>query len=253
MRYTTGLVLATFGTLAVASAAQAAYLPIAVSGFGNDVILASTDSYSTGLTATMDDGTGKTGNTFYEAGYVATGGLPAGGLIVSAVDAGHTFQLQSYTANNALMIAIPFDSYGAHTTNQPIGTLTVNQPASYSALSFLVASGSGAGAVGYTINYAAGAAATGTLAVPNWGDVAAGMAVKSGRANSSGFDNADYGMFQVDVTGLTNTSAITSIDFVNDSLMGNKTIFAVSGAVPEPTSMAVLGLGGLSLLARRRR
>jgi len=245
------LIIAAMSVLAGASAAQAAtFSPIPVTGFSHDMIVGTSETFATGLTATMDDGEGLAGSTFFQTGVASGGiGLPTGNVVI---DADYTFGLpSSYVGNNALLICIPFDAYGSHTTNHPNGTLNFTTPAAYSALSFLVSGGGGSGNVGYTINYAAGALATGNIFVQDWGN--SPWSLQTDRWGGSGTAATGFGMFRVDVTGLTNPSDITSIAFTNVGPNGNKSIFAVSGvAVPEPASLAGLGLVAGMLLRRRR-
>lgn len=65
-------------------------------------------------------------------------------------------------------------------------------------------------------------------------------------AGFSGFTNADftndYAVFRLTTPSYTTASGASQWDITNVSL-----------SIPEPTSMALLGLGGLALVARRQR
>src|SRR5215470_14455741 len=100
-------------------------------------------------TATMDNGAGNTGNTWYEVGYnqsAPTTGVPAHGTTFTSESAGdHSYQMApSYLANDAVLIDSSVSS----------ATLTLTSPASYSALSFLLSSGNGSVTIGYTVRHA---------------------------------------------------------------------------------------------------
>jgi len=237
--------------------------PIAATGYNQNMIISAANG-STNVTATMDGGTARTGDTYYESGITGfaapqTGppspvsGVPHAGVpIGSAQDANHTFVFQPNGAgqNDAVMLD------AANTT----GTLTLTTPARYSALSFLVASGNGAGTINLTVHYAGGGTQTASIASPDWFNGGPIAVDANGRVNValSDYNNLNNGqprMFQEDLT-LTNTgSNVTSIDFAWGGTGTNReAVFAISGtAVPEPSSLAFLSLGALGLVARRYR
>jgi len=88
------------------------YVPIAVSGFNQEMVVAAgsvndpTSHYTNAVTATMDSGTAKTGYTWYESGLAGSGGggLPAAGVITSAADPTAHFLLAPYTGPDALLL-----------------------------------------------------------------------------------------------------------------------------------------------------
>src|SRR4051794_6407704 len=79
--------------------ASAGFLPIVVSGFNQDVVVEAgaanvpTTHYAGAITATMDTGTARTFNTWYEGGLPGGegGGLPAAGIFTSAADPSSRF------------------------------------------------------------------------------------------------------------------------------------------------------------------
>src|SRR5438552_1921624 len=100
---------------------------------------------ATTVTATMDGGTAKTGNTWYEQGANAASpstGLKLG-LIFGQTDPLSTYQFQPATANNAFMLDSGTSS----------GTLTFNRSVSVTALSLAGSSGNGSGTVTMTLHF----------------------------------------------------------------------------------------------------
>ena len=63
-----------------------------------------------------------------------------------------------------------------------------------------------------------------------------------------GFDNLNIAMFGADGGTLTSGTGINI-----DTSVGGQTTYTSTAAIPEPTSMSLLALGGLALLRRRRR
>ena len=240
--------------------ALADYIPIAVSGFNQDVVVASsavndpTTHYTNAVTATMDGGTAKTGYTWFESGLPggSGGGLPAPGVITSAVDPSAQFLLAPYTGPDVLLL-------NSSTTS---GTLTFATPAAFSALSFLTSSGSaffGTPVLMLTVNFADGTAPLSGLSVvsPDWFNNSPAAVIAQGRVDvgTGTFDqvgNDNPRIYQEDV--MLPSSAwdhpISSITITWDSGGSNNSqtaIFAVSGMVPEPASVCMLGTGMLAL------
>ena len=146
-------------------------MPIVVSGFNQDVVVEAgavndpTTHYAGAITATMDNGTAKTFNTWYESGLPggAGGGLPAAGVFTSAADPSAQFLLAPYTGPNALFLD----------QDNPSGTLTFATPAAFHELSILTSSGLGTSTspvLGLTIHFADGTPAISGLSVvsPDW-------------------------------------------------------------------------------------
>src|SRR5438093_5943555 len=114
------------------------------------------------------------------------------------------------------------------------GTLTLSTPARYSALSFLLTSGNGAGSVGVTINYAGGGTQSATISSPDWFNGGPIAVDANGRVNValSDFNNVTNGqprMFQQDLTLTNTTNNVVSIGFTWGGTGGNReAIFALS-------------------------
>src|SRR5882672_983067 len=86
--------------LLVAGTARAAFTPIALNpaSYNHDVVIeaAAPISLNGSITATMDGGTNKTGNTWYERGYnlaALTTGLPPAGSLVTNGALNHIFRM----------------------------------------------------------------------------------------------------------------------------------------------------------------
>ena len=231
----------------------AAFQPVAATGYNQNMVI-SVASGTTNVTATLDGGTAKTGNTFYERGVNTgannTGLPPAGQIFGSGNDANHVFAFQPYSGNNAVMLD----------TANPSGTLTLTTAKPYQALSFLVTDGNGSTTFTATVHFANGTSEVHSgIAAPDWFNNTPNIAFDAnGRETlAGGFGNASSGnprLYQEDIT-LTDTSdAVSSIDFAFGGSGSNRTaIFGISGvATPEPGCIGLLSLAGIALARRRR-
>ena len=243
--------------------AQYAYTPISLAStsFNNDMVIeagAPASGAAANITATMDTGLTKTGATYYEQGYntaAPTSGLPASGSTFTsqAGDGRHSFTMQNYTGNNALLL----------TPTNTTGTMTFNTPTAFSALSFLAAVGNGLSSFSVTVNYADGSPSVVvpySAVTPDWFFQGPPAFVANGRAYASAtgattydnVNNSQPNLYQVDVNMPVSSSPISSVTLNYGSTAGNLAIFAVSGAVPEPASMGLVVSAAALLLSRRR-
>ncbi|HZZ70975.1 MAG TPA: PEP-CTERM sorting domain-containing protein [Pirellulales bacterium] len=236
------------------------YRPIGVTGFNQKMIVpqgATPATPFTGLTASMDDGTGLMGSTFYEQGFNTgsprTGVAHPGTPFVSANDPNHIFQLASdFTQNDALLLD--------GTSSGSPATLNLASSAKYSNLSLLVSTGGGTNMFSAVVHYANNTTETfSSLTSPDWFNPGPVAYVTEGRVNGTGgFDAVNSGnprLFQVDLALSDSLDNVTSIDFFNTSGNGHAVVLGVSGvAVPEPSSLLLLGAGllGFALFNRRR-
>lgn len=144
------------------------FSPIAVTGYNADGIVEAgvarfqNPDYSA-VNASMDGGTNKTGNTWYERGYYhysPNSGFPqAGTTIDSLAQPDHHYTLPaSYTANNCIFVDT------AHTS----ASLTIASPATYSAISFLSATANGTVTNQAIMQYADGTSETNTFLSRDW-------------------------------------------------------------------------------------
>jgi hypothetical protein len=258
------------GLLAVLSAYQA-----------NAAAIVGIDPKTT-ITATMDGGVAKTGNTWYELGVNGasnTTGL-ATGIINSGTDPLSTYLIQPATGNNALML----DS--THQT----GTLTFGRPLSLTALSLAGASGNGTGTNVLTLHFSDGSSDTlPPVNVGDWFNNNPRAATAHGRIdvgansfNNVGADNPRILAINETLSAADAAKFITSIDlsFSGGGANTHTAIFGVSGdftglghfqaipladgsfnqdmivglkEVPEPGTLALFGLGVLGLLGYCRR
>ncbi|SFT37393.1 Por secretion system C-terminal sorting domain-containing protein [Lishizhenia tianjinensis] len=140
----------TLALLAGTFMTYAQYTAIATTGYNEDIVAETTPAATT--TSLSMDGSDF---VFYSQAYGTASGSTKGlpdNLIVSS--AGYSFELQSYTGNNALFLRNP---------NQPSGqtdTLEITSPANYSSLSVLCVSTEGQGLMSAQIIFSDGTSET---------------------------------------------------------------------------------------------
>jgi len=145
--------------------AQFTYTPLGLnsSTWTQDMVVeAGATNFANSITASMDGGTGKGGNTWFQMGLdtaAPTIGLP-GGLFTSQSNSATEYLMQSFTANNAIFL----------NASTRTATMTLSTPTSVSGLSFLTADGNGQQAISVTINFADGTPSISGLSFnsPDW-------------------------------------------------------------------------------------
>lgn len=130
-------------------AAHATYVPVAVTGFTDDIVANGVGSAASSTTNTADGGSGGNQFVFHDATY--NGGLgtpvtylPTGGLFTTAIAGtpGLQFQLASYSANNSL-----------RKQSNTTGTLTFTTPQAAAELFFAGFCGNGSMPVTIIVNF----------------------------------------------------------------------------------------------------
>jgi len=225
-----------------ASITQAA--SIAGTGWNADMIVeASATNSGTGITAATSSSAWSSW-VMAEVGFAGIGstgtvldtGLPTNGLLTSKN--GTAFQLQSYTANNTLLGG---------------STFTLTTPGSFSDIQFLWTGVNGSFVA--TLNFSDTSTTELTATVADW---------QSGNSTNAHDDEWAYvrrgSTDTIDLwhrelaftlSAADSAKTIDSITFGANSRFG---ISAINGTlVPEPSSTALLGLGGLALILRRRK
>jgi len=229
--------------LAFASVSQAAYSPITLTpnSYNADVVVEKTatpplvpGAYTT---ASMDNGTANTGDTWVEAGFFTNTapvpGLPAAGTTITSESfSDHLYKFApSYKANNAIMLdAGPF-------TN--VYTFTFTTPTVCQALSFLTSGGNGGCTYNWTVHHADGTTETGTTNSADWFNGANPAFTTQGRINAQGFslDNYNSGnprLYSKDIVVTNTSSAVTAVDlqYLTSNGGAHTCIMAVSGQAP---------------------
>jgi predicted alpha-1,6-mannanase (GH76 family) len=221
--------------MAVSGSTGGNFSPIAVTGYNKDIVVeanAGKPGVLTGVTtATMDTGTNNTQNTWYEMGYLAsapTTGLPHPGSSVTNLSApDHYYVLAAnYSLNNAIFVA----------SNSPPASLMPVSPASYPALSFLLAAGNGPETIACSIRFANGGSELHSIVASDWFTRSPVAFTANGRVNVStktvnSINGNNPRLYAVDFPLANTVSPITNIvlSFQSGSGSANAVIFAVSG------------------------
>lgn len=227
--------------------------PITVTGFNADEVIENNSSHF----ATSADGHAN-GPVFFESGLGGhSDGLPSSRSFTSS-GSGTQFTLQPYgangiAANNALRL---FDGATA--------TLTLSTPVSLSSLSILAFTSSGTGsdtALPLTIHFTDGSSLSTTYSAPDWAATSnaiggLGRSGVSGTGFSYDTGGTTFGMTET-ILNLTSsgTKSVQSLTFTgaNDfSTYTTTSVMAVSAAVPEPSTFALLALAASGFALRRR-
>ena len=249
----------------LASSAFAAQIPIIGSGFNADVIA---DVGDTSAPVSSISAFGVDGQFAYvEQGYTGLSqsgastppsGLPTGTVFTSLSDSTTSFELRPAGGDNAIKL----------TSASPSATFALTTPGKYSSLSFLVTGTNGPHTFTPTITYTDGTSTTlGTLTAPDNFNVSTNIAIYAkGRVqisnNNLQLTDDNPRLYQLDTGAISSAKTIASISLAGGSDLANANtineanavIFGISGtsvAVPEPASLGLLGLGGLTLLRRR--
>jgi hypothetical protein len=234
-----GLLLAV-GLVGVSRTRAADMTPLTLSGFNGDVVIENTASGPPYTSYAVRVNPGEVWG-FYQSGLPGKSyGLPVTGDFVSAVGDGTTFQFQSYTANNALLL---------NSTAGTTGTLSLSTPETYGRVAVLAHSASGGGFAIVTFNFADGTTWTTTYDAPDWFNGAnyalLGMERISIEDGGTGGATTNPRFYQttIDLAGQLGSGnrPITSITFSQVASAGATAVYAVSGEVALPTPAVILG------------
>lgn len=229
---------------------HAQYSPIAATGFNADIIVGGSETVNPNAATTQTIDGNNHNDTLYALGWNT--GQPATGLPSSLTTTdGTLFNIQPYNAMNAV--------YNG-------GALTLTTPEALTSLAILGLSGNSSDATSLTItvNYAGGGTQTfGSLnCVQDWfnnSNLGASYST-GGRVNvdNHNLDNVGGTDPLLHDSILTLSDTIDAVDSITINNNGNTStaILAISGiqAVPEPTTLGLLGfgIGAVTLFARRR-
>ncbi|HEX4264479.1 MAG TPA: glycoside hydrolase family 76 protein [Verrucomicrobiae bacterium] len=221
--------------MAVSGLNGASFSPITVTGYNEDIVVEAgagkPGALSGVTTATMDSGTGNTGSTYYELGYVpqalATGLPHAGALLTNVTVPDHVYQMPpSYTAKNAVLII----------SNAPVVTITPTAPASFAALSFLTAVGNGPATIACLVHHADSTTESNAITVQDWFNLAPTAWFANGRVyvdskTVNSINSSNPRLYTADIPLTDTASPVTSIqlDYLSGNPSAKAAIFAVSG------------------------
>jgi hypothetical protein len=245
IKITCGFVL--LGATAMAAPPQAIPLNIA-SGFNDDVIANGSGTAGSSTTIAID--TAADGSVFYDSTYASSHGISSSGALnAGTLSTGvGSFLIAPVSGDNAL----DFQGSGS-------GTLSFSSPTSAARLYVLGTAGNGPTTVNYTLNFAGGTTVNGSLTYLDWYNTSQSGTVNGLShvdRNDGTYDSAqanDFSLYSelISIPEADWSLSLNSISFTYAS-GGEAAIFAVS-EVPEPSTLALAGLGGLSVLLFRRR
>jgi uncharacterized protein (TIGR03118 family) len=186
----------------------------------------------TAVTATMDGGTARTGNTWYEVG-VNTAGPTTGlktGLVTSQADTNSSYEIQPAAGLNAFLLD----------GNNKIGRITLETPVALYGFSFAGSDGNGSATVTPTLEFTDGTSATlAPLTFGDWFNNTPIVYTTVGRIDldpANSFNNTNAANPRVLAINVTNTAAdaakmISSISFAwkGSGTTTHTCIFALSG------------------------
>lgn len=253
------------------SSAHAVVSMLPVTGWNYDMVHNGSGPYAAAVSGTMDGGFGIGGAghfedyTWVEAGTYLNPDLnpqTIPGLVAgthSSLTGNGTFTFQDFSANNAIGLN------GGETA-----TLFLDTPASYSQIALFGASAQGSKTVTVTLNFTDFSStehfvASGTGIGTDWFNTNGDRAMEVGSRASNRGEDGNVSLFLTEDTRIAiNESLFTlsaadqlkTLDSVTITNTGGDrlSVLAISGqTVPEPSSVALLGLGGLALMLRRRR
>jgi len=220
--------------MAVSGLSGGFYVPIAVTGYNEDIVVeasAARGGALTNTTATMDGGTNNTGSTYFELGYVVSApgtGLPHPGSLVTNIAAtDHVYRMApSYTVNNTVLVDSNLQSV----------TITPAVSASYPALSFLTAAGNGPVIVSCLIHHADGVTESNSFTALDWFYNSPVTWVANGRVyvNNDTLNDLNIGspdLYSADISLADATSPVTSIQlgFYSGNANSHAVVMAISG------------------------
>lgn len=232
--------------LALTTFARAQYAPISVtqSSYNEDIVVEQSAPHVAAqpTTASMDNGTGNTGNGWYERGYdtaASTTGVPnAGSTFTSESFSDHSYQMApNFQTNDTVLIDSTVTS----------DTITLDSPSAYSALSFVACSGNGPVTINYTVHHADSTTDTGSFSTQDWFSGGGQAVTVNGRLDvqSLAFNSVGSGspkIYSADVSLANTNSPVTSITLVYSSGGGHACIFGVSGSTGS--SFSPIGISG---------
>lgn len=235
----------------ILASVQAAYIPVAVTGYNADVIA---NGIGTGLTTTSADVDGAS-YSFVSVGWQQTAastplnwGLPANGIINSTIPttAGLSFNLANYSSNNSLRIA----------TNGTTDSLVVNTLNLQATKLFVLAtSGSGISYFTGQINFTDGTnqPITTAVLVPDWYFSVTQPVALSGFGRINRTTNAqeqsasDPRLFQIaiDILPANQTKAVRSVQFTKAATSATGAVINIFGLSAEITTQNDAGIASL--------
>lgn len=205
------------------------HVPVAVTGFNQDVIAEGTGGDADAVTTTTFDNPGTEGSNhvlytkeFRNDASKETYGLPNDGKINSKDNALINYQLADYDGNNVLLL-----------TGSETGDLTLGTPGVYSRFTILSSSAQGSSTFKVIVTYSDETTEEVDFSVPDWA-VGEGASIDNlGRIERDGDTYQDIDIKMYDNTVNVNPAKIvTKLSFAKGGGSGRTGIFAICGLTP---------------------
>ncbi len=209
--------------------AKATYTPVTItSGYNVDVVANGTGAVNIVTNAPFDNDANE--YVLMTAGFnngttTATSGLPASGLLMSASNAGLSYQMANFDSSNALQI---------NTTNGS-GTLVFGTPVTAGEIYLLASAGNGPATVDVTINFVSAPSQTITgVSIGDWyngsGYAIFGLGRAARATNAISTDASNPRLYDVKLTVSASNwnNAISSITITRTSASGRLNVMGVS-------------------------
>lgn len=222
------------------------HVPVAVSGFNQDVIAEGTGGDASAVTTTTFDDPGVTGSNhvLYTKGFrndatKETYGLSDDGKVNSEDNTSINYQLADYDGNNVLLL-----------TGSETGDLTLETPGVYSRFTILSSSAQGSSTFKVVVTYSDATTEEVDFNVPDWatGDGASISNLGRIERDNDTYQDIDIKMYD-NTVDVNPAKIVTKLTFTKDGGSGRTGIFAICGLTPLGVPDAALATAATDVVS----